>query len=184
MEKTIEKEIEADTLLGELQGLWDEQSVRIYDLCASAEARPQRLRRLWSVGTRRVRMAEYAAVVALDICVVAFVASVLPRREGFDEWIAMAGALLGLTAAVAAVMATVRIIRLVRGNPARQTMTPTMPVVRIDFLRRMATVSSAAVVLMLFVSKAPLGDGYGIATHGMDRADAVLNVDKVIELMA
>lgn len=201
-----------DPLLDDLQTFWDEQDRRIRHLLTThPDARPRGLSLRHRMPWRRHVMAAYGLLFVLNVAAALFCLfficfdPYLPLRLTGYLLVATNACmtlhclhrLLFLLRHPPASAATSRMSLLNRRlhmephyaplPPSRRT-----PLIRVDFrnavstafssVRQIAAASVAAIVVLLFVSCSPVGDGYAMtAVDRGDRAAAILSVNNIIQ---
>lgn len=171
---------EADAFFEELKQHYREHRARIDAIFENAEFRIN-----WDAlyaARRRLRLRQLWWALIGAVCAAVAVAALLllPRREGCDALLMGAGLLLAAVAATVAVMAALQCRRI--GRPPTWPLSQRPP--------RMAPLGAehcgtsfgvAAVVLLVVLMQAPMGDGYMIAAGTMGRDVAVANVNMMME---
>lgn len=210
-EKSHIDAFEEDYLFSELQSLWDEQSRRVEKVLAEHPAsQPRALNfRRYKPWRRRV-MAECLVLAVLNIAVGLYtLASFLPdpyiliRVTGYV--LASTNALMAFHSLYIllsflrhhpARVATSRMSRFIRRMHMEPHYAPHPDrrrprVIHVDFrnavatafssARQVAAVSAAAMVVFVFVSCTPIGDGQAMTkSDRADRAAAIVNVDEMV----
>ena len=182
-----------DPLLDDLQTLWDEQDRRIHHLLATHPgARPRGLSLRHRMPWRRHVMAAYSLLILLNIAAGLFCLFCLFSDPYLP--LRLTGYLLVATNAAIVLYSLHRLLFLHRHPPALThshihplthlhigaTRAPTS--VHTFTHSQLAAASAAALVVLLFVSCSPVGDGHVMTKAGRaDRAAALVSVDNILQ---
>jgi len=173
-----------DPLLADLQTLWDEQDRRIHHLLAThPDARPRGLSLRHRMPWRRHVMAAYGLLFVLNVAAGLFCLFSLCSDPYLP--LRLTGYLLVATNAAIALHSLHRLLFLLRHQPIfTHSHIQTLPHSHIQAFShsQLAAASAAALVVLLFVSCSPVGDGHAMTKAGRaDRAAALVSVDNIIQ---
>lgn len=170
-----------DPFFAELQAVWDEHSRSIEAIASRPEAQPSALN-LKGFRSPRRRLAALHLLLVLTNITVAIWSLVAFLPEDYNL-IRITVHVLATTCGIMAILSIVNLHRLRqdRREPHSFGITISNAAEELTSVRQIATISMAAIAILVSVSCVPVGDGHAMTATGYaNRATVIMNVNKTI----